>query len=130
MKTKQTQIETALVFPLLPGKRAMLEAFVEALLGERCAEHDAFHTSVEEERWFVQAAPQGEVVIVYLRGTDPALVFADLAVSNGAFATWFREQAQEITGVDLTLLPPFNLPECILRRTRDKDAAHTKISLG
>jgi hypothetical protein len=130
MKTRQTQVETALVFPLLPGKRALLEAFVEELTGERCAEHDAFHTSVEEERWFVQAAPQGDVVIVYLSGIDPALVFADLAVSKGAFATWFREQAQEITGVDLTLLPPFNLPECILRRTRSEHALHTKIHAG
>jgi hypothetical protein len=111
-------IETALVFPLLPGKRVALEKFIYALLCERQEEHDKTHASVTEERWFVQATTQGDVVIVYLHGPDPAMVFADLAVSEEPFAVWFREQVLELTGVDLALLPPFELPECIFRRTR------------
>lgn len=111
-------IETALVFPVLPGKRPAMEKFVLALNGERREAHDATHASVEEERWFFQSAPQGDVVIVYLRGADPALVFADIAVSTEPFSVWFREQTLEITGVDLALLPPFNLPECIFQRSR------------
>ena len=118
MTMRQSVIETAMVFPLLPGKRAALGLFTDTLATVYQRDHDAMHSCVIEERWFVQAAPQGEVVIVYLQGTDPALVFADLAVSKQPFAIWFREQVLELTGVDLALLPPFNLPECIFRRSR------------
>jgi hypothetical protein len=118
MASRQSVIETALVFPVRHGKRAALVEFTQTLANDHREEHDAMHCSVNEERWFVQAAPQGEVVIVYLQGTDPALVFADLAVSKRPFAIWFRRQVLDITGVDLALLPPFNLPECIFHRTR------------
>ena len=113
--------ETALVFPMLPGKRLVMERFIAALLCEFREEHDLTHATVTEERWFVQAAPQGDVIIVYLKGPDPAMVFADLAVSQEPFAVWFREQALDITGVDLALLPPFNLPECVFSRSRKEE---------
>lgn len=112
------RIETALVFPLLPGKRQGLEAFIQALRTEWHSAHDRSHAGITEERWFVQSAPQGDVVIVYLYGPDPAMVFADLAVSEEPFALWFREGVQDLTGVNLALLPPFNLPECVFQRSR------------
>ncbi len=111
-------VETALVFPLLPGKRLAFEQFLVQLNTEQKKQHDRTHASVVEERWFVQSIPQGDMVIVYLKGYDPALVFADLAVSNEEFEQWFREQALDITGVDLALLPPFCLPQCVFSRTR------------
>ena len=111
-------VETALVFPLLPGKKLAFEQFLVQLKTEQKVHHDRTHASVTEERWFVQSTPQGEMLIVYLKGRDPALVFADLAVSNHEFEEWFRDQALEITGVDLTLLPPFCLPKCVFSQTR------------
>ncbi len=111
-------IAAALVFPLLPGKRKALDNFIAALRNEYRAEHDRTHACVTEEKWFLQPTPQGDLVIVYLEGPDPALVFADLAVSQEPFEVWFREQALDITGVDLALLPPFTLPECVFNRTR------------
>lgn len=113
-------VETALVFPLLPGKRLAFEQFIVQLNTEQKSHHDRTHASVIEERWFVQSTPQGDMVIVYLKGCDPALVFADLAVSNHAFEEWFRDETLEITGVDLALLPPFCLPQCVFSRTRVK----------
>ena len=109
---------TAVVFPLLPGKREALRLFLEALEGEWKEEHDRTHSRISNERWFVQALPEGEIVIVYLEGNDPSYIFADLAVSQGEFEVWFREQALDITGVNLELLPPFSVPECVLTRAR------------
>jgi len=111
--------ETAIVFPLLPGKRLALAQFVETLQGARRQEHDKTHAGVCHESWFLQPTNQGDVVIVYLQSPDPTEVFAELAVSQEAFAVWFREQVMELSGMDLTLFPPFNLPQRVLHRVRD-----------
>ena len=68
----------------------------------------------------MQPTPQGDLVIVYLEAPDPTEVFAELAVSTGAFEVWFRAQVRELTGMDLTMLPPFCLPTRILHRVREK----------
>jgi hypothetical protein len=106
------------MFPLLPGKRPALTQFIEELEREWRGEHDRTHAAIREEKWFVQQTPQGDEVIVYLAGPDPAYVFADLAVSHQPFEVWFRKQVLELTGVDLSLLPPFSVPECVFNRTR------------
>ncbi len=119
-----TKMEAAIVFPLLPGKRLALEQFVRELTGERRADHDLFHILVARESWFLQPTPQGDLVIVYLESPDPAEVFAELAVSQNAFEVWFRAQVLDLTGMDLTMLPPFCLPTRILHRVREQ-APHT-----
>jgi hypothetical protein len=109
--------EAAIVFPLLPGKRLALEQFVNALAA-RQEEHDLSHSAVPHESWFFQHTPQGDLVVVYLQAPDPMEIFAELSVSQTAFACWFREQVLELTGTDLALLPPFCLPERIFHRLR------------
>ena len=109
--------EAAIVFPLLPGKREALEQFVTTLVA-RNTEHRELHASVQHESWFLQPTPQGDVVIVYLMSPDPTEVFAELAVSRLPFAVWFRDQVLELSGMDLTLLPPFSLPCRILHWER------------
>jgi hypothetical protein len=114
------KMEAAIVFPLLPGKRLALAQFVSELTGERRATHDRSHSMVTRESWFMQPTPQGDLVIVYLEAPDPTEVFAELAVSSGAFEVWFRAQVLELTGMNLTMLPPFCLPTRILHRVREK----------
>jgi len=114
-----TKTEAAIVFPLLPGKRVALEAFVRELTEERRDAHDAFHVTVTRESWFLQPTPLGDLVIVYLESPDPAEVFAELAVSQGEFEVWFRAQVRDLTGMDLTMLPPFCLPTRIFHRVRE-----------
>ncbi len=70
----------------------------------------------------MQPTPQGDLVIVYLESPDPMEVFAELAVSKGAFEVWFRAQVLELSGMDLTMLPPFSLPTRILHRMRESSA--------
>ena len=112
-------MEAAIVFPLLPGKRLALAQFLGELTGEHRVAHDRSHHRVARESWFMQPTPQGDLVIVYLEASDPMEVFAELAVSKGAFEVWFRAQVRELTGMDLTLLPPFCLPTRILHRIRE-----------
>jgi hypothetical protein len=115
-------MEAAIVFPLLPGKRIALEQFIRELTGEHHAAHDRSHSMVTRESWFMQPTPQGDLVIVYLESPDPMEVFAELAVSKGAFEVWFRAQVLELSGMDLTMLPPFSLPTRILHRMRESSA--------
>ncbi len=117
-----TRMEAAIVFPLLPGKRLALEQFVNTLAGEQRDAHDRFHVLVARESWFLQPTPQGDLVIVYLESPDPAEVFAELAVSHEPFVIWFRAHVLDLTGMDLTILPPFCLPTRILHRVRERSA--------
>ena len=109
--------ESAITFPLLPGKRQALAEFI-AQLEEKQTEHDSTHANVTHESWFLQETPRGDVVIVYLKAADTIDVFAKMAVSKAPFANWFREQVRDLTGVDLVLLPPFSLPERVFHRGR------------
>jgi hypothetical protein len=111
-------MEIALVFPLLSGKRPVLERFVEALQNEFHEEHSRTHATIQEESWYVQSVSGADVLIVVLRGEEPEMVFAELAVSLEPFAVWFRERTLEITGVNISLVPPFQLPECIFHAQR------------
>lgn len=111
-------MEAAIVFPLLPGKRLALEQFVQALAEDRRAEHDQFHWMVDRESWFLQPTLQGDLVIIYLEASDPMEVFGELAISQGDFAVWFRTQVLDLTGLNLTRLPPFCMPARILHRVR------------
>ncbi len=113
-----TKTEATIVFPLLPGKRLALEQFVRELVEERREAHDRSHRTVLSESWFLQPTPQGDLVIVYLEAGDPTEVFAELAVSQEPFEVWFRAQVMALSGMDLTMLPPFCLPTRILHRTR------------
>lgn len=113
-----TKTETAFVFPLLPGMRPALAQFVEVLDSTWREEHDRIHSSISRENWFVQATHKGDIVIVYLETSDPYEVFADLAISQEPFQVWFRAQVLELTGMNLALVPPFNMPETIFQRTR------------
>ena len=113
--------EAAIVFPLLPGKREMLTAFIAELSGALRDAHQENHASVQWESWFFQPTPQGDLVIVYLQAQDPMEVFVDLAVSQTPFAVWFRRQALELTGIDLALLPPFSLPQRLLHWQRGEE---------
>ena len=113
-----TGTETAFVFPLLPGKLPALAQFVEALSNEWSAQHDRVHSNIHYESWFYQSTSAGDIVIVYLETSDPYEVFAELAISQEPFHVWFRAQVLELTGMNLAMVPPFNMPQMIFQRTR------------
>lgn len=111
--------ETGMAFPLLPGKREALIQFAETLGGARKEEYDRAQASVLRESWFIQPTPQGDLIIVHMEAPDPEAVFVNLAMSEEPFDIWFREQVQDLTGVDLAILPPsFRVPECVFQWAR------------
>ncbi len=110
--------ESAIVFPLRSGKRLDLAQFIKTLSEERAGEHEQTHKNIVSESWFLQPTPQGDLVIIYLRAQDPMEVFVDLAVSEEPFAIWFRHQVLELSGMDLNMLPPFNLSQRIFHKIR------------
>lgn len=93
---------TAVMFPVLPNKRDQLFAFAKALSGERAQEYARSQESVTSETWYLQSTPMGDFLIVHFEAPDPAAVFAALAESTTPFDTWFRQQAGEISGIDLS----------------------------
>lgn len=101
--------ETAMVLPVLPGKREALFEFARALMHERKPEYERSQVTVRKESWFLQPTPQGDLCLVHFESEDPDAVFAGLAESQDPFDVWFRAQVLDTTGVDLTQ-PPDILP--------------------
>ncbi|HLJ58091.1 MAG TPA: hypothetical protein VKT77_23840 [Chthonomonadaceae bacterium] len=105
---------TAIMFPILPGKRERLFEFAKALSGPRKAEYAESQTSVAWETWHLQSTPMGDFLIVSFEAPNPEAVFASLAESTSPFDVWFREQAGEISGLDLSQ-PIGTLPQLVFQ---------------
>ena len=107
-----------MMFPLLPGKRDALAEFVVALEGPERAAYEASQTTVVKESWFLQPTPFGDMLVVHFEAPDPAKVMSGLAASEETFDIWFRNQIQELSGIDLTQHAG-PLPECVFHWTRN-----------
>src|SRR5438270_3213140 len=105
---------TAIMFPVLPTKRDQLFEFAKALSGERAAEYAASQESVTQETWYLQSTPMGDFLIVHFEAPNPEAVFAALAESTNPFDVWFRRQAGEISGIDLSK-PLGELPQVVFQ---------------
>jgi len=89
------------LFPLLPGKEDEFRAFAAAVDARR----DEFNASqarsgVTRETWTMVTTPTGTVVAVWFEG-DIEAAFADLATADDDFTVWFRQQIQNVTGLDM-----------------------------
>jgi hypothetical protein len=56
------------------------------------------------ERWYFQEIDGKPYVIAIARADNAAAGYQHLATSADPFTRWFREQVQELTGVDLTTM--------------------------
>ena len=103
------------IFPLLPGKEDALRAFASDVLGSRRAEFDKIQANggTTRETWSIQQTPMGSFVVVWFEG-DPERAFGELAADQSEFATWFKQQVLELSGVDLGAPSDEPMPETIL----------------
>ena len=103
------------MFPIQAGKEQAARQFAADTLGARKADFDALQarSSVTRETWAVQETPMGSFMLVWFEG-DVEKAFADLASDNSEFATWFREQVKDVTGVDLAAPLPGPLPDVLV----------------
>jgi hypothetical protein len=92
------------VIPILPGMVERDRQFAAELSGPRRAEHTASRARLGQTRELVwlQQTEQGPVAVVYLEAEDVGKLFAGLAISDGPFDVWWRQQIQEIHGLDLS----------------------------
>jgi hypothetical protein len=91
--------------PILPGKEDACRQFAQELTGPRRSEFEASRRrlGLTTERLYLQHTPQGALLIVYGEGDR---LPEGLATSQDPFDVWFRQQNQDILGVDLTQVPP------------------------
>lgn len=100
------------MFPVLPGKEDAFRAFAKETAGPRRGDfsQQQARASITRETWSLQVTPMGSFILVWFEG-DVEGAFSDLASDQGEFATWFRGQVLEISGVDLAAPPEDPLPE-------------------
>ena len=103
-------------FPVLPGKSEQARAFAKEVMGPRRREFDESQArfGATKESWTLQSTPDGDFVLVYFEAPDIEKGFATLGESKEPFDVWFRQQVQEINGVDLAGPPEGPLPELVL----------------
>lgn len=103
------------LFPILEGKEDAGRAFASETIGARKADFEALQarSDVTRETWAMQETPMGRFMLVWFEG-DVEKAFGDLADDPSEFATWFRAQVKDITGVDLGAPPEGPLPDVLL----------------
>jgi len=90
-------------FPVLPGKAEQARAFAKEVAGARRKEfgESQARISATRETWSLQSTPDGDFMLVWFEAADIEKAFATLAESDEPFDVWFRQQALEVSGVDL-----------------------------
>jgi hypothetical protein len=102
-------------FPILAGKEAAARDFAAETIGARKAGFEALQaqSNISRETWALQETPMGSFMLVWFEG-DVEKAFGDLAADSSEFATWFRAQVVELTGVDLGAPPEGPLPDVLV----------------
>jgi hypothetical protein len=103
------------MFPIIAGKESSARAFAAEATGARKSDFDALQarSNITRETWAMQETPMGSFMLVWFEG-DTEKAFSDLASDNSEFATWFRAQVKDITGVDLAAPSDEPLPDVLV----------------
>ncbi len=107
--------QTLVAFPILPGKTEAARAMLREMDGPRKPHLAASDRAlgIVREVWSIQQTPQGDLLLGYLAGEDLARAYNDFFASQDEFDRWFKQQMQEVTGVDMNL-PPTEPPNGVL----------------
>lgn len=95
-------------FPVLPGKEDQLREFAAEISGARRSEASAFYRSfgVSRESWHLQQMEHGSWIIGVTEVTDDLESKAQAyATSERPFDRWFKDQVQQISGINADLEP-------------------------
>lgn len=105
----------AFAVPILPGKTDAWRAFAAEIVGPRKSQFEQSQKEVHvtAENWYLQQTPHGDMAIIYMEGEDPASALGHISQSQGEFEMWFKEQALEIHGMDLSQPMPGPIAEVI-----------------
>jgi hypothetical protein len=103
------------VFPIQAGKEKAARAFAAETFGARRSDFEVQlkRGDITRETWSLQETPMGSFMLVWFEG-DVEKAFADLATNESEYATWFRAQVLDVTGVDLGVPPAGPLPAVLI----------------
>lgn len=92
----------AFAAPLQPGKTEAGRAWAREAFQTRRQQLTESRQALRQtrEEVFLNTAPQGDVVVVYLEGADPLRANREFAASSRAYDRWFKDSLKE-------LFPPF-----------------------
>ena len=104
----------SLALPVKPGQSNRLRDFAQEVVGRRRQEFEASEQRIglTREGWYLQPTPMGELVIIWVEGSDPAAALSSFVQSQESFDVWFKQEVEQITGVDLNQ-PPDKMPEVL-----------------
>jgi hypothetical protein len=107
-------------FPVLPGKANQARAFAREISGHRRRDFNESQArfGATRETWTLQSTPGGDFMIVWFEAPDIEKVFTTLGESSDPFDVWFRQQALEVCGVDLSAPSEEPLPEVLVDWTK------------
>ncbi|MGI8550824.1 MAG: hypothetical protein ACR2PL_08570 [Dehalococcoidia bacterium] len=105
----------SLALPLMAGKADQLRSFSTEVLGQRRADFEASEQRIglTREIWYHQSTPQGDLLIIWVEGADPLAALGAFGASQDQFDRWFKQQVNEMTGVDLNQPPPGPPPQVV-----------------
>ena len=88
----------AFAAPLQPGMTDAARRFAQEAYVTRKAEMTESRSTkgLIRERVFLNQTPMGDIVVVYLEGTDPADANRQFAASQSPFDRWFKDRCKEI----------------------------------
>lgn len=95
--------------PILPGKVAQWKEAMSAISGDRKAEFADWNRRLGLTRHVaaLQHTPDGDFVVVYAEGDDPASTMERLLASDHPFDKWFVENVLTgVHGIDAAQGPP------------------------
>ena len=101
--------------PVLPGKTDVdRDAMGSCWRGERRAAYEDARrrAGVTKETVWIQAAPSGDLAVIYLEADDLEAAFGTIGGSVEPFDQWFRHHVEDVHGISLADGMP--IPELIL----------------
>ncbi len=92
----------ATAFPVLPGKVDELRFWLHDATVTRADDYRDYQQryGLGGERFFLRHTGQGDMIIMYAEGEDPAAAIARFARSSHPFDVWMREELLNLCGID------------------------------
>jgi Tol biopolymer transport system component len=104
-----------MAIPILPGKEQEWAKWMHELKTIHYSEFVASRKRLGvRERVFLQHSPSGDVVIVLLKGDDPAAALSQFGVGEDVFTKWFADGVMKFHGYDIKQPPAGPLPELMI----------------
>jgi hypothetical protein len=94
--------------PIQDGKTDAARAFLQQLESERKDQYarSEQRLGITKEVWALQQSPIGDLFVVFFQSPDIGGSLRQFVASQDDFDQWFKQQVNEIGGVDLNVPPP------------------------